>query len=327
MTGLILGVLLLTHISPERIIIRPGDSVRLNISGGKVKEILVLPSRIGFVRNGFFHAKKKGEGVIKVVFANKPPSYAYVKIPGSTRILDVRLVPEEARIMPGDSLQFSIRIPEGINPEDCFFNWRVVPSWIGQIDFNGKFIAGNRFGRGKVVAVVRCGRRRGIAFSSIVVGDESNFSEVSVIPNPVYVPDVIKGKVKLDIVPGISDFDSIDWLVEPSGLGFVNQRFEFIPIRSHGRGVLWFTGWKGNKVYTGKTFILVGKPHSRIELSKRVAEPGDSITVKILMRYRVHRKIFSWGVEPEWLGRFTDPGDFQKQLLLPVIRMELAQFL
>ena len=316
MSALILSFILLSHITPERILIRPGDSVKLTITGGKVKKILVLPERIGFVKDNYFYARRKGEGVIKVLYKKGSPAYAFVKVIENRRLLNVRVVPEKVQLMPGDSMKFFVKLPMEINPERCFINWRVLPSWIGNVNLEGEFVAGNRFGRGKVIAVVRCGRRKGLGFSNVTVGEEVKFKKVSINPNPLYIPDILKGKVRLNVSP--EDFDSVDWLVEPQGLGFVNEKFEFVPVKSVGRGVLWFTGWKNGEVYTGRTFVLIGRPRSRIEISKNVVEPGESLTVRVLKKPRMpkRRGMFRWSVEPEWLGRFEDPFKFPETVFV-----------
>ena len=318
MNALILSLILLSHVSPERILVRPGDSVRLTITGGKVKKILVLPGKIGYVKGNYFYATKQGEGVIKVLYRKGPPAYAFVKVLRNRGLLRVRVVPEKVQLMPGDSMKFLVKLPEGVDPERCFINWRVIPEWIGNVNLDGEFVAGNRFGKGKVIAIVKCGRRRGLGFSNVTVGEEIKFKKVSISPNPIYIPDILKGKVTLDISPEIEDFDSVDWLVEPRGLGFVNGRLQFVPAKSVGRGVLWFTGWKDGEVYTGKTFVLLGRPHSRIELPKSVVAPGESVAVRVLMRHRVGKikGMFSWSVEPEWLGRFEDPFKFPETVFV-----------
>lgn len=316
MNAIFLSIILVSHITPERILVWPGDSVRLTITGGKIKKIVVLPDKIGYVRNNFFYARRSGEGVIKVIYRDASPSYAFVKVIGSRGVLKIRVVPKKVELMPGDSMKFIVKLPEKIDPERCFINWRVLPSWLGTVNLDGEFVAGSRFGRGKVIAVVRCGRRRGFGFASVVVGEKIKFKKVSISPNPLYIPDILKGKAKLEILPEIGTFDSVDWLVEPRGLGFVNERFEFVPVKSVGRGVIWFTGWKNDEVYTGKTFVLLGRPRPRIEISRNVITPGESLTVRVFMRNQIPGKFFKWSVEPGWIGRFVDPFRFPETIFI-----------
>ena len=284
-------------------VIHRGDSIFLDIDPAEIRRVMVIPPSIGTLRNGYFVARKKGDGVIKVVFKNRPPSYSYVKVTG--RRFKIEISPRKVELNPGDTIQFKLKTPQG---RPCFIHWRVVPSWIGKISLTGEFVAGKRSGRGKVISVVKCRGRKGIGFANISVGNSSRFVSVKILPDPVYAD----GKIKLRITPEINGLDSIDWIVEPEKLGFVNENQEFVPLRPHGRGVVWFTAWKNRTTYTGKTLVFVGKPPEFVTPERFVVLPGDTTVIKVRLPGRLKRRIygFQWAVKPEWLGRFIETSAF-----------------
>ncbi len=300
---------LISQILPERIVTHPGDSVRLNIKAKNVKRIQVIPPAIGIVKNGYFYALKKGDGVIKVVFKDRPPAYSYVKVAGENRRFEIKISPRRVELNPGDTIKFSLKSP---SDGSCFVNWRVVPSWIGKISLTGEFVAGTRSGKGKIIAIVRCGRKRGLGFASVSVGNSSKFVPVEIQPDPVYVDR--NRKVTLRVLPGVSSYDSVDWIVEPEKLGFVNERQEFVPLQSRGRGVIWFTAWKDDSIYTGKALVFIGRPPRLISIDRFVIAPGETCRISARPPRRLKRRLkdadFRWSVKPEWLGEFLNDRSF-----------------
>ncbi len=317
MSNLLLTILIFSQIIPERIVIQPGDSVKILSPDVKAKRISVIPPTIGYVKNGYFYATKPGEGVIKIKLKNnKKKLYSFVKVTRNIKLLKIRVVPQNVQLGMSDSVRFYVRLPDGTNEEQCFVSWHVIPAWIGKISINGQFIAGKRSGRGKVVAIVKCRNRRGIGFSTVTVGENSSIKEIKIIPDPVYITN--GQTMDLHIKPEITGLDSFDWIVEPRMIGFINDMQQFVPLKRRARGVVWFTGWKGSKVYVGKALVIIGSRKSLIRIEKYVIRPGDSCRLvvnppsRIFRRFRKSslRNFISWSVEPEWLGRFTNPFKF-----------------
>ncbi len=306
---LLIALTLISQFLPERIVLHIGDSVRLNLEHKKVRRIQVIPPAIGFVKNGYFYAEKRGDGVIKVVFKDRPPAYSYVKVIAQKPRFEVKLSPRRVELNPGDTIEFRLKTPQD---ENCFVNWRVVPAWIGEITLTGEFIAGTRAGKGRIIAVVKCGRKKGIAFAEVSVGNSSRFVPVKISPDPVYAE--FEKKITLKVSPEDVQYDSVDWIVEPQKLGFVNQDQEFVPLQPRGKGVIWFTAWKRDSIYTGKVLVFVGRPPRLIVPEKFVIAPGETCRVEAKPPKRLSNRLrnarLRWRVKPEWLGRFINDRSF-----------------
>lgn len=322
MSGFLFALMVISQILPERIVILPGDSVRIFLEDEKVKNVSVIPPTLGYIKNGYFYARRPGEGVIKVELRNKRKIYSFVKVTRTIRSLKVKVVPQNVQLGISDSIRFYVRLPKNVDEEQCFISWHVIPSWIGKISLNGQFVAGKRIGRGKVVAIVKCRNRRGIGFSTVNVGKSASFKEIKIVPDPIYITD--RQPMKLHIMPEISEFDSLDWIVEPEKIGFVNESWQFISLKRRARGVVWFTGWKNSKVYVGKALVIIGTKKSLISIEKQIIKPGDSCRITATPPVRLMRRInrmrvknsVTWSVEPAWLGRFDDPFKFPTTIFI-----------
>ncbi len=322
MNGLFLTLMLISQILPERIVVQPGDSVKVLSQRVVVKKISVIPPTLGYVKNCYFHARTPGEGVIKVELKNDKRIYSFVKVAKTIRSFRVNVVPENVKLGISDSLQFYVRLPRSVNEGQCFIRWHVIPAWIGKISLNGQFVAGNRIGRGKIVAIVKCRNRRGIGFSTVSVGENASLKKIKIVPDPVYITN--REPVRLHIKPDVTGFDSLDWIVEPERIGFINEHQQFVPLVKRARGVVWFTGWKDSKAYVGKALVIIGSRESMIKIEKQIIKPGDSCRIsanppiRILRRLRRFelRNSLTWSVEPEWLGRFENPSGFPATIFI-----------
>ncbi len=316
MNGLLLTLMIISQILPERIVIQPGDSIKVLSQEVSIKKLRVIPPTLGYVKNGYFYARTPGEGVIKVELKNKKRIYSFVKVTKTIRSLRVNVVPKNVQLGISDSVRFYVRLPKNVNEGQCFISWHVIPAWIGKISLNGQFVAGNRIGRGKVVAIVKCRNRRGIGFSTVNVGESASFKEIKIAPDPIYITN--REPVKLHIQPEVTEFDSLDWIVEPERIGFINESRQFVPLTKRARGIVWFTGWKGSKVYVGKALVIIGSKKSLVRIEKQIIKPGDSCRISANPPARILRKLkrfeirnsLVWAVEPEWLGRFVNPFGF-----------------
>jgi len=136
---------------------RTGEVIRLRGIHWAVK-----PDSLGTITDdGFFIAgHQPGEGKIIAVAqidgqTLRGEAEVYV---GKRPVPRIRVVviPKEAVVPPGDSLQFRARVvdPVGAIIPNLRVRWRVQPDWLGHIDQTGLFRAGGQLGDGWVIASV-----------------------------------------------------------------------------------------------------------------------------------------------------------------------------
>lgn len=315
-------------IEPQTVVLTPGDSTKISVEvEGKSIEptnlrLQVMPPRIGEIRNGWLIANSLGTGILRAVvrYKNKEfAGHAAVRIvPKKGRLL-IQIDPSAVEVRPGGTIKFQYKVLDqrglevNINPR-----FKVVPPWLGSIDDNGTFNAGNLPGEGKIVAWIDMDTLRGLGQSKVkILGFRGKPIRVNVSPKTIAIG--MNKSVKIDVeLIGIdeSEVDKVFYL-DPPTLGVVKDNV-FHAGSEPGRGLLWvYVKSKGGRYGVARVPVFIGPeeklPQIKAIPSQLVLIPGEIADIKLefrnippFMRKKVKGEVH-WQVKPRFLLKIIGP--------------------
>ncbi len=178
------------HIVPEEAEIDLGESIKLDAFAFSLNSAANAPAKIDAITwdvepdsmgtitdDGFFIAGRR-VGIVKIKVTIHIGNEQIVKVV-CIRIgrlpkpfFDVKIVPNGAVVAPGTEQQFEVVVTSlngQVRPQNV--QWEIKPEDLGKISEEGLFAAGDRDGRGKVVAVVQLDGLRIPASADVIVHD------------------------------------------------------------------------------------------------------------------------------------------------------------
>jgi len=151
--------------------------------------------------------------------------------------------------------------------------WQVYPETLGRITDDGFFMAGNKPGRGTVVAILRTQNKTLKAEAKVEVGHpiaiQPNLPKLIVTPEKAAVDlgDTIQFKAELRYLLTNREIPNvmIQWTIEPRTLGKITQKGKFFAGNLPGAGkVIAYVNYMGIRI-VGEAYVVVGaRPSSEI---------------------------------------------------------------
>ncbi len=324
------GFKLKVAITPPEIILKPGETQKIEVSvfNQRSKQVKpdtvffkVIPPKLGRVEGDVFHAQEPGIGVLRAIVKKgklEGVGHAYLEVKRETP-LQVIVRPRRAHLEVGERKYFHIEIPDlppDIKPE---ITYKVIPEELGTIDSTGLFIA-NRNGAGRVNVIVKAGDKRGSGSATVIIGRPEDLElRIRIVPpvlfllpgDTAHLDYMLEGADKKDVVE--------EWWVEPQRLGRIEDG-KFIASAARGRGLLWLTVRKGDKIGIGRALVVVGRSEGPtpkppylgvfIEPPYLVMKPGDHRIVMLRVEREFVKRLFKkrrkppieWKVKPFRIG-------------------------
>ncbi len=319
-------------IEPQTVVLTPGDSTKITVeveSEGKVVkpaslELQVIPPRIGKIRNGWLIANTLGTGILRAVVKYKDKEFAghaAVRVVPKRGRLHIQLDPSAVEVRPRGTVKFQYSVLDQRGLEvNVKPHFKVVPPWLGEIDDNGEFRAGDLPGEGKVVAWVETDTLRGLGQSRVkVLGFRGK--PIRVIVKPKTIAISMKKSVKIDVDLIGVDETNVEkvFYLDPPNLGVVKDNV-FHAGDEPGRGLLWvYVRSKEGRYGVARVPVFVGPrerlPHINAEPSQLYLFPGEVTEVRLkfknippIMKKKAESKGgIHWQVKPKFLLRIVGP--------------------
>jgi len=285
-------------IIPQNLYLTPGEEAKLTLEVYEGQSQVtpkwvrwkVIPQFLGKVKDGRVLALREGTGVVRATCKTKKGigvGFAYLEVKSAKNVLRVKIEPTKIHLLPHDSQRLFLEaMLSGTPVEVDKVDWRVIPSWLGEVSDDGVFIASDRMGAGKVVALVKKGEEEAFASVPLVVGHPEEFPlRVSVSPGFAVVP--VGEKIQFEgKVMGLSsskrDSVEFEWWLDPPELGKLEDG-EFLGLKP-GRGTVWALATFQREVGLGKSLVIVkeGFPE-RFNISPKdlVLYPGEKVDIPI----------------------------------------------
>ncbi|RKZ01891.1 MAG: hypothetical protein DRQ10_01230 [Candidatus Hydrothermota bacterium] len=240
----------------------------------KVKKLKfeVMPSDLASVEDFEVKPKREGLGVVAVrveAYGDKGIGYAFLsvgKIPPRSKRLKVKIFPQKGRVDPQEELHFELSVFDGsgseVEPSSVI--WLMIPSWLGEIDTNGVFHAGNLKGAGKVFAIVEADGKIGIGSAGILVGRLRDISiKVKLIPQFSRIDPGDTLVLQYKVLEGPREGLKLDWWVDPTYIGHMEGN-KFIPRVRRGRGIIYLlVHTEDGQFGFARAVVAIGKPTAR----------------------------------------------------------------
>ncbi len=280
------------NVKPDKIELSPGKTIKIKVEvyddGKRVDpqwvRYRVVPKFLGRVRNGSLTAFREGTGVVKAIAKYKDKvgvGFAFLTVEERKDLLNVKIEPARIRLQPGEEERlflFATFNNEPIEAEKI--HWKVIPSWLGQVDREGVFHAGERIGAGKVVAVVEYKNNSKVATVPVLIGRPREFPlDVKITPSFAVVPVGDRIEFESDVMNvkfGVEDSVKFSWWLDPPDLGSIEDG-EFLGMKP-GRGTVWALASYGDQVGLGRAMVVVREELRGgfdISPSDLVLDPGE----------------------------------------------------
>ncbi len=318
-------------VQPQTLALAPQDSaqitVELEVEGTPVPvespvRFEVLPSRLGRVRNGWFIAQRPGVGVLRAIVSYQGREYAghaALQIAPRANRLRIVLDPMEATLRPGGTLTFHTQV---LNPDGTELSvpvsYKVVPPWLGTVDEQGVFRAGDLPGEGHLIAWAETEGRRGLARAKIrVLGRKGPQLRLRVEPRVVLATPGETLSIRVWTPRVAPENLQTVFFLDPPHLGQI-QDGQFIAGSRPGRGMLWiYARTPADETGTLQIPVVVAEeerlPKLQVEPKQLHLQPGDVATVRLTgeripLRVRRRSGEIHWEVRPKVLAKILgDP--------------------
>lgn len=297
-------------IIPPVSILKKGEQIKFNISGGKAKEWKCIPANIGDIHNGVFTAKNTGKGRVIALLTNGEIKTALIRVGGV--IKDIRISPKFKRLKTGETLQFKIKEEEKVS-------WSVEGENVGTINSNGLFTAKMP---GKAVIKAKSDRTEGQAI--VVVSGEVG---LRIIPETVTLKSGEKTRFKVNAEGFGNKKIPVNWKVVPERCGNIKKDGTFIAgkVPTKGRVIAVLPGRFGTGIVSADVYIVPDKikPLELVPAFKHfLSEDIDkNFQFNVL---GMQNRTLQWRVIPEDLGSISNDGVFiPKRLGAGVILAEI----
>ncbi|MDP2807908.1 MAG: Ig-like domain-containing protein [bacterium] len=318
------------EVSPNPAEIMSNGVVQFSVSGQEQAAVIwqALPPSLGAISaDGRFTAgNSAGQGIVRAMIQQgdkKLLGHALIRIAGGkVKGLAVKVSPGSARLEPGAAEQFSVEVSYlNGDPATAVISWQVVPAGLGTIDQNGTFTALTP-GTGRIVALAKSDKFKGIGQAKIIVGSKLTPQKLLVEMTPV----------KASLKPGdnavfsvtVNDRDgnpvtaTLEYLVQPSGLGTIDGSGNFTAGKKPGVGMVKVMVKSENGAGTAKSLVVVEEKAQRytvkIKPRQSALEPGQSLefTAEAFDNSGnpVTPPYWAWKVIPEKLGEISPQGIF-----------------
>ena len=339
-------------VAPSRAAVHPGEQFRFETvvtddSGAPVDarvEWSVLPGRLGVIDDeGLFTAgpEESVGRVVATVATSDGPVRGYsaieVRRPGPGGV-HVRVMPREVAVVQGGDASFEATVvgPDG-EPIEAAVEWAVSPPWIGTVDSDGFFTAGEDFEEpatggawlGAVVASVETSDGTASDAARVLVRDAMPSLRLRIQPHrPVVSPgEDVQFEARIIGAEG-SGLSTADWGVFPENLGTITPDGLFTANPAFGDPSSGEFG-----PHEGVVVARVALPDGTVLTDRaqvRVRIPGQPIRLVVRPVYAVVPRLeslqfeatiegpegqvldlpVSWNVVPEFLGTITPDGLF-----------------
>jgi hypothetical protein len=227
----------------------------------------------------------------------------------STALADVLvIVPQEVTLPPGGHVKFHVQLfnnqhmPQRVQEQ---VEWSVEPEWLGKISDDGFFIAGERPGKGEVIARLTILNRVYKATAKVKVGpgvvDMARGMELIIKPaQAALLPgEQLQFTARIVFAGNVQPMPPvlINWAVRPDSLGKITQSGLFEAGNVRGQGlVIAYVEFMGERL-VGKAHIVVGmKAASAIagtvldeDLGGAIA--GATVTAQRIGEIRWYRRV------------------------------------
>lgn len=310
-------------VSPQNLYMEPGGEARLSLEVYQGQSEVspqwvrwkVIPEFLGKVKDGKVLALREGTGVVRATCKTKRGlgvGFAYLEVKSAKNTLRVRIEPNKIHLLPDDSQRLFLKAQLlGSAVKVDRVDWRVIPSWLGEVTEEGVLKVGERIGAGKVVALAKKGEQEAFSSVPLVVGRPEEFPlKVSVSPGFAVVPMGEKiqfeGNV-LGLSESKSDSVEFEWWLDPPEIGKLRDG-EFLGLKP-GRGTVWAMATYQKEVGLGKSLVLVRENFpGRFDIPPRdlVLYPGEKVDIPIRppLGERFHRLV-NLAVSPPKLGEVS----------------------
>jgi protocatechuate 3,4-dioxygenase beta subunit len=224
---------------------------------------------------------------------------------------DVLIIsPESVQVPPNGTVKFRAQLFGVSNFSPIIsdrIDWRVDPEGLGKITEGGFFVAGERPGRGLVIAIAKIFDREFRAEARVQVGNPDaiipDYLRLIVVPEEAALGfgDSLRFQARLRfmdstrVVPNLL----VNWAVEPRGIGKINQRGLFVggSNEAHGR-VIAFVEHDGARIF-GKAHVVIGlRPDAAIAGNVVDEDDQSAISGALVVAQRIghikwHRRTLS----------------------------------
>lgn len=313
-------------LSPRDARVAPGGSLRFEVTvdgkaAAKALAWRVIPPSLGTVsQDGLFSAGEiSGRGVLRVeahVGAERLVAHALLHVGLGTGPIRLRVIPESARLAPGEEAIFRAELLEGAEAA-IPVTWALLPAEAGAIDATGRARAAAWSGAARVVASTIVDGEAISGSARIWVGDGGAVPpEITIHPAEAELRSGERLRFEARLRPPVPDSVAarIRWSLFPERLGILGEDGTLSAGAVPGEGrVVASLVWEGRAVHAvarARVLPLSGAPALQVEPPAALLAPGRSIgfTARAAGAEDARLTDLRWSVAPSTLGAIGPDG-------------------